>query len=71
MGREREAVTEFERMRSICAARSIPTGVPSWCVRTGLLQVPLNSPNGDPRMADSCLRHALAEAARLNELPWY
>ena len=69
MGREREAVTEFERMRSICAARSIPLASHHGVCELDYCRFLLNSPNGDPRMADSCLRHALAEAARLNELP--
>jgi class 3 adenylate cyclase len=69
MGREREAVAEFERMRSICAARSIPLASHHGVCELDYCRYLLNSANGDPRMADSCLQRALAEAARLNELP--
>ena len=69
MGREREAVAEFERMRSICAARSIPLASHHGVCELDYCRFLLNSANGDPRMADSCLQRALAEAARLNELP--
>ncbi len=69
LGREREAVAEFERMRNICAARAIPLASHHGVCELDYCSFLLNSANGDQRMADSSLHRALAEAARLNELP--
>ncbi len=69
MGRVREAAAELARVRSICAQVAVPLTSHHGMCELDYCGFLYHGVIGEHATADSCLRSALMEALRLNELP--
>ncbi len=69
MHRIGEANEVFIRLQRICSLSHVPLASHHGLCELDYCGFLVHSANGEQRMADSCLHHALLEAERLNELP--